>query len=310
VHTLAAGSFPAALGSFLDELRSRQLSRCYVHQAQAVLAVFLSHLRENGVGDVRSVRREHLVAWMRQLRERRTRRGTLLSSWTQADYLDIVRVFFAALVTQGRLFVSPVGDLRVRRHRHLPRAVLSEAQARRLVHAPLPASPLGVRDRAILETLYGTGIRAAECVGLDVVDVDLRAGELMVRDGKGRKDRLVPLVGRARKAVERYLAVVRQELLQDPRETTLFLSRDGRKLGTAGLRRIVKRAAKAARIGQSVTTHGLRHTCATQLVRGGADIRYVQELLGHRSVATTALYTRVAVEDLRATVARCHPRGR
>jgi integrase/recombinase XerD len=310
VHTLAAGSFTSALGGFLDELRSRHSSASYVRQAERVLAVFLSHLRENGIDDVHEVRHEDVAAWLRELRERRTRRGALLSSWTQADYFDIVRVFFASLVKRSGLFVSPVGELCVRRHRSLPRAVLSEAEARRLVHAPLPVTALGVRDRAILETLYGTGIRAGECAGLAVMDLDIAAGELLVRDGKGRKDRRVPLVGRARKAVSLYLDVARQELLQDPRETTLFLSRQGRRLGTAGLRRIVKTAARAARISRTVTTHGLRHTCATQLVRGGADIRYVQEILGHRSVQTTAIYTRVAIEDLRRVIARCHPRGR
>lgn len=310
MHTLAAGSFRAALGSFLSELRSRHCSASYVGQAERVLAVFLSHLRENGVDDVQAVRHEDVTAWVRELRERRTHRGTPLSTWTQADYLDLVRVFFASLVRRGGLFVSPVGELRVRRHRSLPRAVLSEVEARRLVHAPLPVTALGVRDRAILETLYGTGIRAAECVALTVVDLDLAASELLVRDGKGRKDRLVPLVGRARQTVSLYLDVARQELLQDPRETTLFLSRQGRRLGIAGLRRIVKTAARVARISRTVTTHGLRRTCATQLVRGGADIRYVQELLGHRSVQTTAIYTRVAIEDLRRVIARCHPRGK
>lgn len=310
VHTHAADSFAAALGGYLDELRLRHYSHAYIRQSEKVLAAFLSHLRENGLADVHDVRRDDVAAWMRALRHRLTPRGAPLSTWTQADYLDVVRVFFASLVRRGRLFASPVGDLTVRRRRGLPPAVLSEADARRLVHAPLPATALGVRDRAILEMLYGTGIRAAECVGLAITDVDLTAGELLVRDGKGRRDRVVPVVGRAAAALAPYLGVARSELLRDPRETTLFLSRSGRRLGTAGLRRIVKVSAKAARIGCRVTTHGLRHTCATQLVRGGGDIRYVQEILGHRSVQTTAIYTRVAIEDLRRVIARCHPRGK
>ena len=220
-----------------------------------------------------------------------------------------MRVFFGSLVKRGRLFADPVGDLRVRRQRSLPRGVLSEAEARRLVHAPLAWTTLGARDRAILETLYVTGIRAGECVGLELGDLDLAAGELLVRDGKGRKDRLVPLLGRAREAIALYLEASRQELLRDPRETTLFLSRSGTRLGVPGLRQIVRSAARAARITHAVTTHALRHTCATELVRGGADIRHVQELLGHRSVQTTAIYTRVAVEDLRRVIACCHPRG-
>jgi integrase/recombinase XerD len=133
-----------------------------------------------------------------------------------------------------------------------------------------------------------------------------------VRDGKGRKDRLLPLVGRVRKAMVRYLEGSPRELLHDPRETTHThtLSRSGRRLGVPGLRQIVRTAARTARIGQAVTTRALGHTCATELMRGGAEIRHVQELLGHSSAETTAVYTHVAVEDLRWVLARCHPRAR
>jgi integrase/recombinase XerD len=303
-------SLAAVLVGFLDELRSRHSSPSYVGQAEQVLSAFLSHLNAKGIDDVRAVKGEDVAAWLRELRGRTTRQGAPLSLRSQHDYLAVVRVFFAALVKRGRLFADPVGELCVKKPRGLPRAVLSEAEARRLVQAPLASARLGARDRAILETLYATGIRASECAGLELSDLDLGAEELLVRDGKGRKDRLVPLVGRARKAIARYLQDSRRELLKDPRETTLFLSRSGRRLGVPGLRQIVRTAAGAARIGQAVTTHALRHTCATELVRGGADIRHVQELLGHRSVETTAVYTRVAVEDLRRVMARCHPRGR
>jgi integrase/recombinase XerD len=304
------GSLAEALVGFLDELRSRHSSPAYVRQAEEVLSGFLSHLNGKGMDDVRAVKGEDVAAWLGELRGRTTRQGTPLSVRSQHDYLALVRVFFAALVKRGRLFADPVGDLRVRKPRHLPRAVLSEAEARRLVQAPLASARLGTRDRAILETLYATGIRASECAGLELSDLDLGAGELLVRNGKGRKDRLVPLLGRARHALGLYLQGSRQELLRDPRETTLFLSRSGRRLGVPGLRQIVRTAARAAGIGQPVTTHALRHTCATELVRGGADIRHVQELLGHRSVETTAVYTRVAIGDLRRVMARCHPRVR
>jgi integrase/recombinase XerD len=306
----ADGSLSAALGGFLDELRSRHCSPAYVRQAELVLSGFLSRLAEKGIRDVRAVRNEDVAAWVRELREAKTRSGAALSLRSQHDYVAIVRVFFGSLVRRGRLFADPVGELRVRRPRGLPRGVLSEVEARRLVQAPLASARLGARDRAILETLYATGIRASECAGLELSDLDLGAGELLVRDGKGRKDRLVPLLGRARHALGLYLQGSRQELLRDPRETTLFLSRQGRRLGVPGLRQIVRTAARSAGIGRAVTTHALRHTCATQLVRGGADIRHVQELLGHRSVETTAVYTCVAVEDLRRVIARCHPRAR
>jgi integrase/recombinase XerD len=173
--------------------------------------------------------------------------------------------------------------------------------------APFPGSVLGKRDRAALETLYGTGIRRGECVRLDLTDLDLGQGVLLVRDGKGRKDRFVPVAGRAALALDLYLRE-RPALVSDPREGALFLSRFGRRLGKVGLAALVARHALAARV--SAHPHALRHACATHLLKGGADVRHVQELLGHKSLQTTALYTRVGVEDLRQVLARCHPRER
>lgn len=308
--TRAAGKLEAALRVVIEELRARHCSPAYVVQVERIVSRFLSHLAAKGIRDVRGVRTEHIAAWIRQLRERPSRRGGQLAVWSQHAYFATVRVFFGALVRRGRLFADPVGDLRVKKPRGIPRGVLSEAEARRLVHAPLPWTTIGARDRAILETLYGTGIRGSECAGLALGDVDLSAGELLVRDGKGRKDRLVPIVGQARKAIALYLREARQDLLKDPRETTLFLTRSGTRFGVPGIRAVVRSAARRARIAHPVTTHALRHTYATQLVRGGADIRYVQELLGHRSVQTTAIYTRVAIADLRRAITRCHPRGK
>ena len=171
--------------------------------------------------------------------------------------------------------------------------------------APFPGSSIGKRDRAILELLYGAGIRLGEAVRADVSDLDLRQGLLLVRNGKGKKDRVVPVGGRAALALGTYLADVRPELVKRL-ESALFLSRDGARLSKIGLQAMVKRHGQA--IGLHVSPHTLRHTCATHLLRGGADIRHVQELLGHRSLQTTALYTRVAIEDLRQVLARAHPR--
>jgi integrase/recombinase XerD len=167
---------------------------------------------------------------------------------------------------------------------------------------------LCLRDRAILETLYGTGIRRSECVRLDVKDLDLAEGLLLVRNGKGRKDRLVPVPGRAAAALDEYLRGCRPRLLQDLREEALFLSLRGRRLEVTGLRGLVGRHARAAGIGRPVSVHALRHAYATHLLRGGADVRHIQELLGHAQLETTALYTRVVTSDLREAIGRAHPR--
>lgn len=301
-------SFEALLTCFLEEMRGRHYSFSHQSQAARVLPDLFSHLREQGLADVRAVGEEHLARYARELKHRTTKRGTPLSPWSQADYLDLVRGFFAFLVRRGVLLVNPAQGLRVPRRKALPRAVLSETQARRLMNAASPWTTLGQRDRAILETLYGTGLRAGECVRLEVTDLDLGQRTLLVRNGKGRKDRLVPVGGRAAIALDAYLQTSRPELLRDPHEAALFVSRYGRRLGVPGLRQIVRSRAKDAGLPRAVFSHALRHTCATHLLRGGADIRHVQELLGHKRLQTTAVYTRVGIEDLRQVIARSHPR--
>ena len=167
--------------------------------------------------------------------------------------------------------------------------------------------PFGHRDLAILEMLYGTGIRASECVNLDMGDVDLRQGVLTIRRGKGRKDRLVPIPAQAKLAIERYLSNARPEIVPGKNETALFVSKDGGRLRAAGLRAMVMRRAKGAGISPRVYPHLLRHTYASHLIDGGADVRHVQELLGHESIDTTAVYTHVALADLERLIKR-HPR--
>jgi integrase/recombinase XerD len=167
---------------------------------------------------------------------------------------------------------------------------------------------LGRRDRAILELLYGTGLRMMECVRLDLSDVDVSQGVVLVRDGKGRKDRLVPLSGQARAALELYLQECRPELVKPLGDGALFLSRYGRRLSGVALRLLVRTHARRA--GVEASCHVLRHSCATHLLGGGADIREIQKLLGHKDLTTTAVYTRVDVRALAAMIRRCHPRER
>jgi len=174
---------------------------------------------------------------------------------------------------------------------------------------PSPFTLRGKRNRAILELLYGTGIRVSECERLDVRDLDLAQGHVFIRDGKGRKDRVVPVVGRALEALDRYLREARPELLRDPREAALFLTRRGTRVSVKNIQYLVRMNARAAGL-TGVTPHGLRHGCATHLLQGGADVRHVQHLLGHKSLDTTAIYTHVAPQDLAQAIAKAHPRER
>jgi integrase/recombinase XerD len=224
-------------------------------------------------------------------------------------HLASLSTFFRYLIFEGkltenvaRLLVAPaVWD-------RLP-LVLGPAAVERLLEAPDPETRLGRRDRAALETLYATGCRASEVVRLRPADLDLKAGTARCV-GKGDKERLVPLGARAREALARYLARDRPVLvLRRPETATVFVTRHGRPLSRVGLWAIVKAHARAAGLPARVSPHTLRHSFATHMLAGGADLRVVQELLGHASIATTQVYTRVELSRLREVHRSFHPRG-
>lgn len=305
MRTRGAGDLAELVTRYVEALRARRYSDSSLEKAQLELPRLIHHLRENGIADAREATEAHLVAYARHLEQRTTRRGTPLAPASRASTLSTVRRFFFFLASRGRILRDPARGIPLPRAQHLPRGILTEPQARRLVAAPFPGSRIGKRDRAILELLYGTGARLGEAARADLSDLDLRQRVLLVRSAKGKKDRVVPVPGRATIALDTYLVKARPELVKRA-DAALFVSRHGGRLSHVGLRAIVKRHGRA--IGVELSPHALRHTCATHLLRGGADIRHVQELLGHRCLSTTALYTRVAIEDLRQLIARAHPR--
>ena len=300
----------AAAENFLGELRARRASASLLTQTCRTLSRLSSHLREKRIVDLRQVEERHLVSFARRLREAKTPRGTTLSVFSQSAYLQRVKSFFAFLERRGLVLRNPAADLVIPSASPLPRVTVSERQAARLMESPPQETSTGKRDRAILETLYGMGLRRGECARLDVSDLDLAAGTLLVRDGKGRKDRMVPVPGRAAAALGVYLRDVRSRLVVNPQEGALFLTAWwGKRLSEVSLSFLLRRHAKAAGIGK-VHPHALRHACATHLLKGGADVRHVQAILGHKKLETTALYTRVVVEDLREVLEHAHPRER
>jgi len=300
---------PSLLGAFVDELRAHNYSRTLLDQAERVLPRLFEHLRKQRVRDVRAATAEHLLDFAHQLAKAPTARGTEIAPATLNGYLNMVRRFFAHLEKRGVILHSPASLLPTRPVRSLPRNVLSENQAHKLMGAPNPWTLIGKRDRAILETLYGTAIRRSECGRLDVTDLDFRSGTLLVRNGKGKKDRIVPVTKRALMALGTYLKEVRPELLRDPKEPALFLGTyrgSGQRLSTVTISLLVE--AYGEDVGVRLSPHGLRHACATHLLNGGADIRHVQRILGHRNLRDTARYAHVAIKDLREKLDRIHPR--
>lgn len=276
--------------------------------AKRVLSVFLPWLRKRGL-DPRAVSEGDIVSFLAWLKTTTNRRGRPFSDEQRHKWLCVLKGVFRFLEAKHLMLRNPAAGVVLPRIERLPPPVLNEAQARRLIETPAETK-IGLRGRAILELLYGTGLRLGECVRLDLADVSLLEGRLLVRSGKGRKDRVVPLVGRAAAALDLYLRDVRPQLAESPREEALFLSRDGDRLSCSALQMRLREYGKTAGLRTTLRPHVLRHTCATHLLRGGADIRYVQRLLGHQDLRTTAIYTRVTVDDLREVIARAHPRER
>jgi|CXWL01.1.fsa_nt_gi integrase/recombinase XerD len=250
-------------------------------------------------------------------RAKKTGQLGALSATSIGKVVAAVRGFFAYLAASGIILLDPARELESpRRPLQLPRAVPSEAQMRRLLRAPGEGTPLALRDRAILELLYATGLRSAEACALDRGDVDLAERTVHVRFGKGGKERRVPLAKRAAKALERYLTAVWPLLRRLRHGSThesavpLLLTRFGTRLQGLALRDLVRHWRREARLQTAVTPHALRHACATHLLKGGADVRHIQVLLGHSSLQSTEIYTRVETGDLRRMLDRYHPRSR
>lgn len=282
--------------AFLEYLRvgrgaSPHTLRAYRHDLEALVA---------GVGDPVAAGVADLRRWAAGL----AARG--LSRRSAARSLAAVRSFYRWLEREGRRADNPAEALVAPRFRPpLPR-VPPRAAVERLF-GPAPADPLRLREQALLELLYGAGLRAAEAVGIDVADLDLDARLVRVR-GKGGRERVVPFGQKARAALARYLAEGRPHLAGSD-TAALFVNRRGTRLSVRAVGRILAAAERRTGITPAFSPHKLRHAFATDLLDGGADLRVVQELLGHRRLATTQVYTHVSRERLEAIYAHAHPRA-
>jgi len=229
----------------------------------------------------------------------------------QAQKLVAVKQFLRWATRLGHVPFDAGAALELpRRPQHLPRAVLSAREVERVLAQPDLTDPLGVRDRAILETFYSTGMRRLELLTLTVADLDAARGVVFIREGKGRRDRVVPIGARALDWIERYRDEVRPRLLAGPDPGTLFLTRRGRQMRSNRLTERVHHYVVQAGIGKVGSCHLFRHTMATLMLEGGADVRYIQAMLGHAQLSTTGLYTRVSIAQLKAIHRRTHPAQR
>jgi integrase/recombinase XerD len=297
------GEIDRSVDAYLDHLATeRGLARQTLAAYARDLAAFGRHLARRGVRAPRRIGtaevRAHLVAL-----------GTGgLSARSQARALAAVRGWLRFLVRTGTLREDPAARLRIRRPpARLPRA-LGGGEVTALLAQPADQERRGLRDRALLELLYACGLRVSEAAGLRGTQVDLTAGFVTVL-GKGGKERVVPLGRAARAALEDYLVRARPQLLGGRPSPFVFLGPRGRPLTRQAIWKLVRRRALAAGLGRRVSPHTLRHTFATHLLGGGADLRVVQALLGHADVGTTQIYTHVAPTRLREVHRKFHPRA-
>ncbi len=301
--------------SFLDHLTvERGASPHTVSAYRRDLTRYRDYLGDQGINDLAGVSEAEVsgfLAWLQTPTE--SRAALARSSATRA--LVAVRSLHAFLATEGITADSPAVEVHPpKAPRRLPKALaLDQVQA--LLETPDPSTPTGLRDAALLELLYGTGARVSEVLDLDVDDVsailtDADAGLRLF--GKGRKERIVPVGSYARKAVEAWLVRGRPVFAQGATSPSpaLLLNRRGRRLSRQSAWQVLHAAGEAAQLPVEISPHTLRHSFATHLLDGGADVRVVQELLGHASVTTTQIYTLVTAEHLREVFLAAHPRAR
>ena len=264
------------------------------------------------VQHVTDITQSILLDYQKYLSEYINERGTPNSILTQNHHLSVVAGFYRYLKQAGYVAHNPTLELEyATAPQRLPRAILNIKEMKKLLRQPDTGSVLGFRDRTIMEVLYSSGIRRNELINLNLEDLDLESGFIMVRQGKGRKDRVVPLGKVACRYLETYINGIRPELMKYcpvSNNKAVFPSRRGERLSKNCIGAFIAKYARRAGIKQSVSPHTFRHSFATHLVRNNAGIRHVQEMLGHVDLTTTQKYIKLTMNDLKAAHSKYHPR--
>lgn len=270
---------------------------------------FFAWLEAQGITAIGGVTKEHIQDYQTHLYETVNSRGEPNSVFHQNNTLKALKGFFSYLAEQNYLVSDPSRDVSyARTPKRLPRSILTGPEAKKIVHAPNTKTATGYRDRAIIEVFYSTGIRRNELISLELSDVDYHEGLVRVNSGKGNKDRVVPIGKIACRYIENYVKGVRPMLVKDPTDNHLFLTINGTKISENRVWQLIKTYSKKTKIKKNITTHTFRHTCATLMLKNKANIRHIQELLGHSSLEATQVYTRVSITDLKEVHSKCHPR--
>lgn len=299
-------TFLDGITSLLSHLRLKQYSPATLDNYSDQLKRFGEWLEKQSIHDLRKLNKQSIRDYQSYVKQEPIGRET------QALRLRAVKRLFNHLVDQATILLDPTeGIQEISRKEKLPRPILTKKEMDKLFAAPNLSLPLGIRDRAMMEVLYTTGIRVGELEKVTIHHVDLPTQTLQVRHAKGGRPRTVPLGKTATKWLKEYLTQVRpRQNKRRPFERSLFLVRGGQPLVQTTIRYLLQQYRKQAKIKKSVTPHILRHSCATHMLQQGADIRAIQQLLGHISLKSTTIYTRVVPLEVKATHNKYHPNER
>lgn len=303
----AANPLHSYRSAFHEWAQTRGYSPATRATRDKIIARFIAWADERGIVRPADITRAVLERYQRHLFLHRKADGSPLSLKTQESLLNPLRAWFKWLARENHILYNPAAELILpRTPRQLPKVLLSVVDVEHALNQPDVDTPWGLRDRTILETLYSTGIRRLELTRLSLYDVDLAAGTVMVRQGKGAKDRLIPIGARACAWIVRYVEEVRPQLAVRSDELALFLTDYGEPFEKNRLSDLVKRYMRHAGIPQG-SCHAFRHACATHMLENGADIRFIQAMLGHSELSTTQIYTQVSIGKLKEIHAATHP---
>lgn len=295
---------------YVEHLKVKGFSPRTIKTTESCLGLFVEWTYDRGLSKPTEITKPIIESYQKWLFYYRQPSGKPLTFAAQRQRLSKVQGLFKWLARQNVILGNPAADIELPKiAKRLPKAVFSETEVERVLSIPDLTEPLGLRDRAIMETFYSTGIRRFELANLQVFDLDAERGTLTVRLGKGNKDRVVPIGERALHWVGRYTDEVRPNLVVPPDEGTLFLSETGEPLKLPRLTQMTRRYIERAKLpgNKMGACHAFRHTMATLLLEGGADIAFIGAMLGHSQLSSTQVYTRISIRHLKAVHDRAHP---
>ena len=298
-----------AVRAYVNAMLAQGRGRQTIKGTQSALKELTAFLASIGVERIEQLDHDALMQYREELAWRLTPKGTPLGANSQSNLLGNLRAFCRWMVDQDWLVSDPTKRIpNPKKQKHLPRSILEPKEIQAIMQQPDLSTATGYRDRVILEVLYSTAMRREEAANLKLEDMDTDNGYAVIRQGKGSKDRVVPLGHSVCQLIDTYLAGIRIDWIGAEANQYLFLNRFGQGMDPNAIWAVVRKYARLANLKKPVSTHTLRHSCATHMLRNGAPIRHLQEMLGHESLETTQIYTRVTINELKKIHAKFHPR--